>query len=254
MAAKSVKKTITILLADDHPVVREGIRSCLAAFGHLNIVGEACNGQEAIDQAKALQPNIVLMDINMPLVNGIEATRAIATSQPKSRVVILTVVNSQQYVAEMIRSGAKGYVLKDAHPEELVEAIDEVNQGKLYFEIREDTPNPPPPAIPPSNPGKILSGREIEVLTLVASGQSSKDIALGFDVSVRTVKTYRERIMRKTGLHSVAEMTKYAVETGLLNSGSPEQVVGVSVALASRQKGASKKAVRKKVAKKKTSG
>ena len=92
------------------------------------------------------------------------------------------------------------------------------------------------------------------MLTLVASGQSSKDIALGFDVSVRTVKTYRERIMRKTGLHSVAEMTKYAVETGLLNSGSPEQVVGVSVALASRQKGASKKAVRKKVAKKKTSG
>jgi two-component system, NarL family, nitrate/nitrite response regulator NarL len=254
MAAKTAKNTITILLADDHPVVREGIRSCLSAFGHLNIVGEACNGKEAIEQAKALKPNIVLMDINMPLINGIEATRAIATSLPKSRVVILTVVNSQQYVAEMIQSGAKGYVLKDAHPEELVEAIDEVNGGKLYFEIREETPNPPPPAIPPANPGKILSGREIEVLVLVASGKSSKDIALGFDVSVRTVKTYRERIMRKTGLHSVAEMTKYAVETGLLNGGGPAQVVGVAPPAAAQPEktGAKKKTARKKAAKKKS--
>lgn len=226
MPRKAAKKSISLLLVDDHPVVREGIRSCLGGFKHLNIVGEASNGAEAVERARELDPDIILMDINMPVMNGIEATRAIVASKTRARVVILTVVNSQQYVAEMITSGAKGYVLKDAHPEELVEAIDEVHEGKLYFDVREDTPNPPPPAIPPSNPKQILSGREVEVLTLVASGKSSKEIALEFDVSVRTVKTYRARIMRKAGLHSVAEMTKYAVETGLLNGGTPPQVIG----------------------------
>ncbi|MBG85712.1 MAG: DNA-binding response regulator [Verrucomicrobiales bacterium] len=242
MPRKAAKKSIKLLLADDHPVVREGIRSCLSAFKHLKIVGEASNGGEAVELATSLKPDIVLMDINMPVVNGIEATRTIASTLPNTRVVILTVVNNQQYVAEMIQSGAKGYVLKDAHPEELVEAIDEVNEGKLYFEIREDTPNPPPPTIPPSDPKKILSGREIEVLTLVASGKSSKEIALGFDVSVRTVKTYRERIMRKAGLHSVAEMTKYAVETGLLNS-NPSPVTGLP---STPTRPARKKAAKKK--------
>jgi two-component system, NarL family, nitrate/nitrite response regulator NarL len=238
MPSKSDKPLIRILLADDHPIVREGIRSCLAGYRHLKIVGEAANGEEAVSRSVELKPDIVLMDINMPKMNGIDATREIVKSGVKSRVVILTVVNSQQYVAEMIRCGAKGYVLKDAHPDELVEAIEEVHGGLLYFLVKENIPNPPPPDIPPADPKGILSGREIQVLKLVAEGKSSKEIALGFDVGVRTVKTYRERIMRKIGLHSVAEMTKYAIETGLLRSDSapPSHDESVSISVPPRKR------------------
>ena len=239
MSDAADKPVIRIVLADDHPVVREGIRSCLAAFPHLQIVGEADNGEDAVAQTAELQPDIVLMDINMPRVNGIEATRRLVGCGSKSRVVILTVVNSQQYVAEMIKCGAKGYVLKDAHPEELVEAIEEVHGGSLYFLVKENEPNPPPPAIPPSDPHDTLSGREIQVLTLVAQGKSSKEIALKFDVGVRTIKTYRERIMRKIGLHSVAELTKYAIEAGLLQSDSaslePHDSISISLPVSQRK-------------------
>lgn len=221
MSKTNESSNIRILLADDHPVVREGIRASLGGQPHLEIVGEAADGSAIVSLVEEHKPDIVLMDINMPAVNGIEATRAIVAAGLPCRVIILTVVSSQEYMAEMMKAGAKGYVLKDAHPEELIEAIEEVHNGSLYYLVNEGglgEINPPPPAKPPEDPSKVLSGREIQVLKLVANGNTSKDIALMFDVSVRTVKTYRERIMRKTGLHSVAEMTQYAVACGLLDS------------------------------------
>jgi len=221
MPKKNEPTNIRILLADDHPVVREGIRASLGGQPHLEIVGEAADGSEIVSLVRNHKPDIVLMDINMPKVNGIDATRAIVTAGLPCRVIILTVVSSQEYMAEMMRAGAKGYVLKDAHPEELIEAIEEVYNGSLYYLVNEGglgEIHPPPPSKPPPDPTQVLSGREIQVLKLVANGNTSKDIALMFDVSVRTVKTYRERIMRKTGLHSVAEMTQYAVACGLLES------------------------------------
>jgi DNA-binding NarL/FixJ family response regulator len=207
---------IRVLLVDDHPVVREGIRACLAGREQLEIVGEAVDGNQAIQKATELKPDVVLMDINMPGANGIEATRAIVAAGLPTRVLILTVVNSQEYVAEMIRSGAKGYVLKDADPDELVQAVIAVHGGSLYYLVKESAPHPPTPKFPTVDLRDILSGREIQVLQRVAEGWTSKDIARETDLSVRTVKTYRERIMRKAGLHSVADMVKYAIEHGLV--------------------------------------
>ncbi|MBL6764187.1 MAG: response regulator transcription factor [Verrucomicrobiae bacterium] len=218
MPRASKPKKIRVLLADDHPVVREGIRSCLSTDDRLEIVGEAVNGKDATEKAATLQPDIILMDINMPQMTGIEATRALVTSRNPARIVMLTVVNSQEYVSEMMRSGAKGYVLKDAHPDELISAVIDVHAGSLYFRVNETATTSPIPTIPPKELKGILSEREIQVLRMVAEGMTSKDIARETDLSVRTVKTYRERIMRKAGIHSVAEMVKYSIQTGLIPS------------------------------------
>lgn len=212
---------IRVLLVDDHPVVREGIRACLAGREQLEIVGEAVDGNQAVQKAAELKPDVVLMDINMPGANGIEATRAIVAAGLPTRVLILTVVNSQEYVAEMIRSGAKGYVLKDADPDELVQAVIAVHGGSLYYLVKEGAPHSPTPEIPTEDLHDILSGREIQVLKRVAEGWTSKDIARETGLSVRTVKTYRERIMRKAGLHSVADMVKYAIKHDLISAGKP---------------------------------
>jgi two-component system nitrate/nitrite response regulator NarL len=217
--SKESNGSIRVLLVDDHPVVREGIRACLTGHDRLEIVGEAIDGDEAVQLTRDLRPDVVLMDINMPGTNGIEATRAIISAGLPSRVVILTVVNNQEYVAEMIRCGAKGYVLKDAHPDELIEAVIAVHEGSLYYLVKENVPNPPVPTVPPADLHGVLSGREIQVLKRVAEGWTSKDIARETDLSVRTVKTYRERIMRKAGLRSVADMVKYAIEHRLITSG-----------------------------------
>ena len=167
-------------------MVREGIRASLSGRPHLEIVGEAADGSAIVDLVRQHNPDIVLMYINMPVVNGIDATRAIVAAGLSCRVIILTVVNSQEYMAEMMKDGAKGYVLKDAHPEELIEAIEEVYKGSLYHLVNEGglgEINPPPPSKPPTDPSQVVK--------LVAEGNTSKDIALMFDVPVRTVKSYR---------------------------------------------------------------
>lgn len=215
--AKSARTTrtangrrIRLLLVDDHPVVREGLRSCLAVHANLHVVGEATSGEEAIVKAARLKPDLVLMDINLPGINGLEATRQLRQIMPAVKVLILTVQGGREYVSQVARHGAQGYMLKDASPDELARAIVAVHHGQAVFshQLSEVL------ALPDST--QVLTPREREVLIRIAQGERGKDIARRFDVSPSTVKTLRERLMRKLGRHSIAALTKYALEQGLI--------------------------------------
>ncbi|MGV3771614.1 MAG: response regulator [Verrucomicrobiales bacterium] len=215
---------ITLLLVDDHPVVREGIRSYLSASPKLKVIGEAGSGESAVEAACALRPDIVLMDINMPGMNGLEATRILRQKAPEVKVVILTVHDTKEYVSQIAMIGAHGYVLKDASPAHLIEAIQTVHSGKRFFtpqiagqlaDLVEEQKSPP------SAQGlNLLSDREIEVLALLAQGLSNKEIAPKTLLSVNSVKTYRKRIMKKLDIHHTAGLTKFALEHKVSPSGA----------------------------------
>jgi two-component system nitrate/nitrite response regulator NarL len=214
-----VKKRIKLLLADDHPVVRKGIASCLARHQHLEVVGEASDGLEAIRKTKELSPDIILMDIDMPHMNGLAVTEALQKQLPQVKVLILSMHSNTEYVLRIIQSGARGYVLKEASPDELVKAIEIVQSGESFFSSdvarmalnqfvrgNGDEPN-----------STHLTRREREVLIQIAEGLSNKEIASHLGVGVRTVETHRERIMRKLNIHSVAGLTKFAIAKGLVS-------------------------------------
>ena len=210
---------IRLLLVDDHPVVREGLRSCFSRLPQLSVVGEAASGEEALRQVRRLKPDVVLMDINMPGLNGLAAAARMRTLAPGAKVLILSVHENREYVAEVARSGARGYILKDASPAELVRAIESVHRGEGFF-----SPSVAAamlktlggPSVASDQPDLAwLSAREREVLALIASGASSKQISERFGVAMSTVKTLRERLMRKLGLHGVAALTQFAMEQGL---------------------------------------
>lgn len=215
-------KKIRILLADDHPMVREGIRSCLDARENFRVVGEASDGQEALEKAKKLQPDVVLMDISMPRLTGLEATKLLHKEVPKAKVLILTMHENEAYVLEIVRSGAKGYILKDTSPAEVVRAVEAVNKGEAYFSSRisqfvlNEFVNKARSLTKPSR--SEISPREREVLALIAEGLSNKEIAAKLFVSVRTVETHREHLMRKLDIHSAAGLTQYALSRGIIKS------------------------------------
>ena len=215
------KKRIKLLLVDDHPVVRKGIRSCLEGQEHLQILGEATDGQQAVDKVKDLSPDIVLMDIDMPNMSGLEATKIIRKEFPKTRVLILSVHTNKEPVLQIIKSGAQGYVLKDASPEVLVGALEAIDAGEPFFspdisqivlnqymsEANEDE----------NSEALKLTAREKQVLAMIAEGKSNKDMANHLGVGVRTIETHRERVMDKLNIHSVAGLTKYAIANGIVN-------------------------------------
>ena len=214
----SPKKRIRLLLADDHPVVRKGILACLAQNRELEVIGEAGDGNEALAKARKLTPDLVLMDIDMPGMDGLAVTEVLRKELPQTRVLILSMHGNTEYIMRILESGARGYVLKEASPEELVRAIQTVNAGETFFS----------PAVAraalnqyvqgnadPLNPNRITH-REREVLIQIAEGLSNKEIACRLGVGVRTVETHRERIMRKLNIHSVAGLTKYAISKGLV--------------------------------------
>jgi DNA-binding NarL/FixJ family response regulator len=207
------------LLVDDHPVVRRGLASCLAVHQHVMIVGEAADGREALAKAKQLSPDIVLMDIDMPQINGLSATEMLRRENPNLKVLILSMHHHPEYVLRILQSGARGYVLKEASPDELLRAIEAVHSGQTFFssEVARVALNQfvHGPGEGPQ-PGQ-LSNREREVLVAIAEGLSNKEIACRLGVGVRTVETHRERIMRKLNIHSVAGLTKFAIAKGLVS-------------------------------------
>jgi DNA-binding NarL/FixJ family response regulator len=211
-------KKIRIVLADDHRIVREGIRSSLAGSRFIQIVGEAADGKTALQKIKDLSPDVVLMDLNMPQMSGLDATKVVRDKFPKTKVIALTMHASREYVSEILRSGAKGYVLKDTTPEQLVEAIQSVANGEAFF-----SPSVSELLLQEYSEGRIekptkeiLSGREKQVLTSIASGKTNKEIAADLKISVRTVETYRARLMRKTKARNAAELTRYALKINLV--------------------------------------
>jgi two-component system nitrate/nitrite response regulator NarL len=205
------------LLADDHPVVRKGICACLARHANIHIVGEAADGQEATVKAKELLPDLVLMDIDMPLVNGLAATEQLCRELPQIKVIILSMHSHPEYVVRILQSGARGYVLKDSPPEQLLAAIETVQNGETFF-----SPGVARVALDQfirgvgQSPDVQLSRREREVLVQIAEGFSNKEIASLLGVGVRTVETHRERIMRKLDIHTVAGLTRFAIAKGLV--------------------------------------
>lgn len=213
------KKKIKVLIVDDHPVVRKGLHSCLDKRDNLKIVGEASDGAESILKAKALQPDIVLMDINMPGMDGLTVTETLRKEAPQIKVLVLSMHSTRDYVMRIVKAGARGYVLKDAPTEELVRAIETVYAGDAFFSpsVAKIALNQYVSEADDRDPMTKLSDREREVLVQIANGQSNKEIASQLGIGVRTIETHRERIMRKLDIHSVAGLTKFAITHGMIS-------------------------------------
>jgi DNA-binding NarL/FixJ family response regulator len=210
---------IRVLLADDHPVVRAGVRSLLSKNEHMEIVGEAADGREAISKVRELHPDVVFMDTYMPRMSGLDATKLLNQQVPGVKVLMHCGHNSQESVLQIIRAGARGYVLKNAQPEELAQAIERVNRGETYY-----TSEVARLALDEHSrfnrrrgrrAAADLSERELEVLAGIADGKSNRDIAAELGIGVRTIETHRERIMQKLQIHNVAGLIKFAIARGL---------------------------------------
>ena len=210
-------RAINILLADDHTIVRQGLKLILSAHSDLHVVGEAANGKEAVELAAKLKPDIVLLDVAMPELNGIEATRKMVEANPRLRVLVLSMHKEAVYVREILRAGARGYILKDAIDTELLNAVRSVARGDGYIspavsgallnDYRKDV----------TDPVDLLSPREREVLQLIAEGKTNKEIATKLNLSVYTVDSHRGKIMEKLNLHSTGELVRFAIKRGLVD-------------------------------------
>ena len=204
--------TTRVLIVDDHPMVAEGIRSLLESYDDLEVVGTLGNGQEAVDQAGALAPDVILMDLNMPGLSGLNATEMILEERPQTRVVILSMHDSPEYISTALSHGARGYILKDVPTEEIHTAIEPVMAGGEY--LCTGAKGSLQPKI--SDGRETLTSREQTILLELAQGQSNKDVANTLNISVRTVETHRKNIKRKLGISSTAGLTRYALEHGVL--------------------------------------
>ena len=208
---------IRVLLVDDHPLVLDGIQARLETVATIQVVGVAHNGQQALDSAAALNPDLVLMDVSMPVMNGLEAVREFGRRFPLIKVLMLSMHDSREYILQVMQSGARGYILKDVSSEELVSAVETVAIGNSYFSQSASqalfgSPAPPMPAA--SAP--CLTPREEAVLKLLAEGKSNKGIAHLLAISVRTVETHRQNIKNKLDIHTAAGLARYAIEQGLV--------------------------------------
>ncbi|WP_434145055.1 response regulator [Photobacterium leiognathi] len=212
------EQTIKVVIVDDHQVVIDGFMARLQLEPDIDVIGTASNGIEALEVISQLDPNVILMDISMPIMNGIDATAQIKKQYPDAKVLMLTMHDNREYIMKVMQVGAMGYMLKEISAEKMVQAIKTVNQGATYFcETTSQTiftQAAAPIAAPEVNP---LSRREEGILKHVAQGLSSKQIAKALDISYRTVETHRQNIKHKLNLHSTAELAKYALEKGLVD-------------------------------------
>lgn len=209
-----------ILICDDHKIFREGLRALLAAQPGIKVVGGARDGIEAVKLARELAPDIVIMDISMPGLNGIEAARKIAKSRRAPKVIALSMHNDRKYVTEIIKAGARAYLLKDSAFEELMDAVKAVSCGRFFLSagitsiVLDDYIKGP--SRDPKSAYSVLSAREREVLQLLAEGLRTKEISQKLSLSVKTVETHRKKIMEKLDITSIAGLTRYAVKEGLI--------------------------------------
>jgi DNA-binding NarL/FixJ family response regulator len=210
---------ISILLVDDHQILREGIRAILKGYDDLQVVGEAADGRAALHLVTELKPDVVIMDISMPDMNGIDATYQILGKHPGVKVIALSMHHDRQFVSEIFKAGASGYLIKDSAFDELEQAIRIVMEGKTYINpqiagilvesLASSSPTPSHGAF------SLLTEREREVLQLIADGRSTRQIASDLNVSSKTVESHRRQVMGKLNMRSVAELTKFAIREGL---------------------------------------
>jgi DNA-binding NarL/FixJ family response regulator len=217
-------KQITVLLADDHQIVREGFRSLLEHERDIEVVGEAETGRQAVQLTRKLRPAVIVMDIAMPLLNGLEATRQIRKDFPDAKVIILSAHSDDAYVEQATALGAAGFLLKQTSSNELALAIREVQEGKTFFSsavskrIRDRSHKSLGRDGNPRKKNNTLSSREMEVLQLIAEGKANKQVASELGVSFKTVDKHRQHLMSKLNIHDVAGLTRYAIAEGIIES------------------------------------
>jgi DNA-binding NarL/FixJ family response regulator len=221
---------LRILVADDHEIVRRGLCAILTSHSGWEICGEVADGREAVEKTKQLSPDVVILDIGMPSLNGLDATRQILRHNPRQRVLILTVTDAEQVIEEVLKAGARGYVLKTDAAQDLTTAVEALQQDRTFFNSRVgemvlngflhgNSQAPKGKAIIPT-----LTAREREVVQLLAEGKTSKEVAVMLDLSVKTAETHRSNIMRKLGLHCLSELVLYAVRNRIVQIAEPVAV------------------------------
>jgi DNA-binding NarL/FixJ family response regulator len=217
-------KPITVLLADDHTIVRQGLRALLKTEDDIEVVAEADTGRQAVQLTQKLRPAVVVMDIGMPLLNGLEATRQILKAAPGTKVLILSAHSDDEYIEQVIALGAAGYLNKETSADYLSRAIREVQKGNTYFspsiarrlgDLYLDAPRQGKRIM---KRGIALSSREVEVLQLIAEGKANKQVARELRISVKTVEKHRQNLMKKLDLHDTAGLTRYAIGAGIIES------------------------------------
>jgi DNA-binding NarL/FixJ family response regulator len=216
--------TLKLLLADDHEIVRQGLRSILATQRDCEVVGEAADGRQAVTMAKELSPDVVILDIAMPSLNGLEATRQILKARPQTKVLILTMHEADSVIREVLDAGARGYILKTDAGRDLVTAVESLRRNKAFFTSRVSQmildgflKGDPRPRAAESG-GIRLTPRQREIVQLLAEGKSSKEVAVTLDLSVKTAETHRANIMRKLDCHSVSEVVRYAIRNKIIDA------------------------------------
>ncbi len=222
--AVKTEQTIRVLLADDHSIVRAGLRALLETTPDIEVIGEAENGQQAVLETRRLQPDVVLLDLAMPLLNGLEAARQIARDVPAARVLILSGYSDEEHVCQAVEAGVAGYLMKEAGGGDLLETVRRTRNGEACFSPPLQSPlYKASRKGPGENPGDPIRdagvhGRHAEVLQLIAEGYSTKQIASVLSISVKTVGRHRETLMAKLNIHKVATLTRYAVSSGVVES------------------------------------
>ena len=217
-------KRIAVLLAEDHAIVRQGLRLLVEADGDIEIAGEAKTGREALRMTCELRPEIVVMDIAMPLLNGVEATRQILKAFPTTKVLILSAHSDAEYVEQVVQAGARGYLVKQSSGEVLAKAIRELHQGKTFFapsiakRLQEGFQKSADGVGLRKKSDHELTSREVELLQLIAEGQANKQIASELSISIKTVEKHRQHLMEKLNIHDIAGLTRFAIGAGIVES------------------------------------
>lgn len=215
---------IAVLIAEDHTVVREGFRRMLELGTGFKVVGEAQDGRQAVEMCAKLHPEVVLMDIAMPLLNGLEATRQILKTKPHPKILILSAHSDDAYVQTAVEAGASGFLIKQTSSHEVCRAIREVHQGKKFFSptvarrMQQIESHKPHHSGPRNGKTPSLTSREMETLQLIAEGKANKEIAAELGIGMKTVEKHREHLMRKLDLHDTAGVTRYAISAGIIES------------------------------------